>query len=61
MSGMSIWGRGLLGLWVKIYLLILFFGSGGRCCCVQAFSHCREEGLSSLQCPGYSLWRLLLL
>ena len=30
-------------------------------CCIQAFSSCEEQGYSSLQCLGFSLWWFLLL
>ena len=35
-------------------LLSLFLGALPLCCCVQAFSSCREQGLFSLWNTGYS-------
>ena len=51
-------------LWVFFLnnlFVCLFFGCAGSGCCVQAFSSCREQGCSSLQCAGSSLRWLLLL
>ena len=40
---------------------IYYFWLLGLCCCARAFSRCRERGLLSLQCMGFSLrWHLLL-
>ena len=41
--------------------MYLFLAELGLCCCSQAFSSCREQGLlfSSLQCVGFSLCWLL--